>query len=338
MTLSRISLIFILTFSLASCSKKHEGTLRNESIQPVVKNEITKLNSAVIDALKNKDQKKLTDLMTADLRASVNETLTPFLEQTSSIIKSKGFSAVDEYHTVKQEAQNDVTVISGNETDNDYIIQYHSPSEESFVSILEPKRDGDRYLVTTFYTRVDDQWRLNTLQFGRYTISGFTAPELFRMAEKEGGKDHLIPAINHMVLSNTCMTPAENNWQYRIAAEMDAFNQSLTEKAQVIYPMPLMITEITTQPEIFKIMPQRVDNQICTMIKYRSDINIKDTTALAAENKAMHEMASTLFPGISEDLPFVFYRAFNEIPKEEISTPYFGFVRPVEGNFPTTGK
>jgi len=83
MTLSRISLIFILTFSLASCSKKHEGTLRNESIQPVVKNEITKLNSAVIDALKKKDQKKLTDLMTADLRASVNETLTRFLEQTS---------------------------------------------------------------------------------------------------------------------------------------------------------------------------------------------------------------------------------------------------------------
>jgi len=338
MSFSRFFSIFLLIFIIVSCTAKHEGTLRNEKIDPKVKNEITKLNAAVIDALKNKDEKKITDLMTADLRESVAENLTPFLEQTSSIIQSKSFEAMDEYHTIKPQANNDVTLISGNDSDNDYIIQYHSHSKESFISVLIPKRDGDRYLVSTFYIRDQDEWKLNTLQFGRHTVSGYTAPELFRIAEKEQFDGHLIPAINCMVLSNTCMTPAESNWQYRIASKMDAFNQSLTEQAQERYPMPLIISEIETQPEIFKIMPQRVDNEICTMIKYRSDINIKDTMALAAENKAMHEMASSLFPGIDKDVPFVFYRAFNEIPKEDISTPYFGFVRPVKENFPVTGK
>jgi hypothetical protein len=338
MSLFRFISITVLVFTLIGCAQQHEGTLRNVKIDPKVKNVITKLNAIVIDALKNKDEKKLTSLMTADLRASVSENLTPFLEQTSSIIQSKSFEAMDEYHTIKPLADNDVTLISGNDADNDYIIQYHSHSKESFVSVLVPKRDGDRYLVSTFYIRVQDEWKLNTLQFGRHTISGFTAPELFRAAEKEQFDGHLIPAINCMVLSNTCMTPAESNWQYRIASEMDAFNQSLTEQAQNMYPMPLIINEIETQPEIFKIMPQRVDNVICTMIKYRSDINIKDTLALAAENKAMHDMASNLFPGIDDDVPFVFYRAFNEIPKEDISTPYFGFVRPVKENFPVTGK
>lgn len=338
MSLIRFTQIILLSITLASCAKQHEGTLRNDAIDPEVKNEITKLNATVIDALKNKDEKKITTLMTADLRASVSESLIPFLEQTSAIIQSKSFDAMDEYHTNNALAEKDVTLISGNETDNDYIIQYHSPTKESFVSVLVPKREGDRYLVTTFFVRDEDQWKLNTLQFGRHTISGFTAPELFRIAEKEQFNGNLIPAINHMVLSNTCMNPAESNWQYRIAADMDAFNQALTEEAQAKYPMPLTIHEIETHPEIFKIMPQRVDNEICTMIKYRSDINIKDTLALAAENKAMHDLAPGLFPGINKAVPFVFYRAFNEIPKEEISTPYFGFVRPVEANFPVTGK
>jgi|GEM_PF-774327 len=338
MPLFRYIPVTILVFLIVGCARQHEGTLRNDMIDPDVKNIVTKLNATVIDALKNKDEKKLTSLMTEDLRASVSENITPFLEQTSSIIKSKSFQAMDEYHTIKPLADNDVTLISGNNADNDYIIQYHSHSKESFVSILVPKRDGDRYLVSTFFIKDQGEWKLNTLQFGRHTISGFTAPELFRIAEKEQFNGHLIPAINRMVLSNTCMTPAESNWQYRIASEMDAFNQSLTEQAQNMYPIPLIISEIETQPEIFKIMPQRVDNEICTMIKYRSDINIKDTLALAAENKAMHDMASGLFPGIDDDVPFIFYRAFNEIPKEDISTPYFGFVRPVKENFPITGK
>jgi hypothetical protein len=321
--------LFLTSTLIISCQETQVGTYRNENIDPEVLEEVRALDAQVVEALRDNDSEGLKRLMSDDLKASVSEDLSGFMERAQRSIESKQYITVDQYHRVGT-ANETVALISGTDKDDDYIIQYQSITNESFVSVIAPKREGDTYLLTTFYGRFEDDWKLNIIQFERYTLGGLSSIQLFREAQAELEKGYVVNAFNRMLLGQTCSQPAGEFWQFRIQAEMDAFNDSLTQLAQGSYPMPMVVDTIPTKPIIFQITPQRVDLDICTMIKYVSGINIKDTLALAAENKMLHELARKKFNGIDADVPFIFYRAFNEMPKEGISTPYFGFVRPVD--------
>jgi hypothetical protein len=330
-TMKKFLLFTSIALLASSCAEEQQpGTYRNENIDPEVIEAIEALDAELIGHLKNKREKELKAMMSEDLIASLDESIVPFLELTERTLQSSDYDLVDHYHRIGNPEGEHVALISGSELDDDYIIQYQSLQASSFVSVMAPKRDGDRFLLTTFYGLTSDGWKLNMLQFDRYTISGRSALDLYKEAKDAYAKGHLINAINRMVLAQSCMHPAGEYWQFRLEQEMDQFAAQLSAEAQETYPMPFELKDVLTKPVVFQITPQRVDQQICTMIKYKTDINIKDTTALAAENKSVHELSSTLFPGIDTDVSFIFYRAFNEFPKEEASTPYFGFVRPLD--------
>lgn len=319
---------------ICSCAEQIEpGTFRNDSIEEQTLVSIDEHDQKLINALKDGDSKGIKSLMSKELLSSSTATFSDFIERTQKFVESKEFTVVDRFHRVDEKAGSTVAVFSGTDSDEDYIIQYTSPSSESVVSVLKPKRDGDEYLLMAIYAFNDEQWELVVLQFERYTLSGYNAIDLFRDAQSDYEQGHLVNAFGRMLLSQSVAHPAGDYFEFRLQSEMDAFNQSISAEAQEAFPMPIEVEHIPTKPTIFQIIPQRVDDQICTMIKYTSDINITDTTALAAENKALHEHCRSVFNGIDNDVPFIFYRAFNEMPQQDVSTPYFGFVRPVDERF-----
>lgn len=327
---SHYALLFILSLITLSCDNRPVGTYRNQNVDRETSEVINALNTQVVDHLMKGDRKALVSLMSDDLKVAVDSNLDAFIELAQRTIESGGFDVVDAYHRISASDSEVVVLISGSNSPEDYILQYQSLTKESFVSVLAPHRQGDIYLLTNFYGLYDGQWKLNIVQYERLTISGYSAVEHFELAAKELGEGHLINALNHMAIGQSCMHPAGDFWNYRIQHEMELFSDSITGMARKKYPMPLEMNGIPTKPQIFKVGPQRVDNQICTMIRYKTSINIRDTVALAAENEVLHKLAPSLFPGIDKDVSFIFYRAFNEFPDEKIATPYFGFVRPLD--------
>ena len=317
---------------LQSCEEELKpGTLQNQSIPSELAEEINTLDQQVILALKDGSTDALSSILSTELATSPS--LGEFVEGAQRHIESKEFEVVDRFYRTDIQTESSVAVFSGTDQDDDYIVRYTSPSLESAVSILKPKREGDDYLLTAVYGLQEETWKLLVVQFDRYTLSGLNAVQLYREAKAEYDRGHLVNAFGRMLLSRSISSPAGDYFEFRLQSEMDAFNQSLSAEAQAKYPMPLTIPEVASEPVIFQIIPQRVDDQICTMIKYTSEINIKDTLALAAENKALHEHCRTMFKGIDSEVPFIFYRAFNEMPTQDLSTPYFGFVRPVDERF-----
>ncbi|NQV53442.1 MAG: hypothetical protein HQ500_09685 [Flavobacteriales bacterium] len=329
-TPSRFFIVALLAFLTVSCKETPSGTYRNENIDSDVLSEIRALDAEVHKHLSDGNAEALKRMMSDELKASLDEGIEAFIERAQRTIGEGALVTLDQYHRISSTQNEIVALISGTEKDDDYILQYQAINEQSFVSVLSPKREGDAYLLTTFYGLFDDGWKLNIIQYDRYTISGFSAIQLFRKAEEEYAHGHVVNAFNRMILSQSCSQPAGEFWQFRIQSDMDAFNQKLMEEAKKTYPMPVTIDALPTEPTIFQITPQRVDDQICAMIKYVTQINIKDTLALAAENKALHALCLENYPGVDEDVPFLFYRAFNEMPTQDVSTPYFGFVRPLD--------
>jgi len=330
LTSTRFFFVALITLLMVSCKETPSGTYRNDNIDRDVLSEIRALDAEVHKHLSNGDAEALKRMMSDDLKASLDDGIEAFMERTQRTIGDGALVTLDQYHRISSTQNETVALISGTEKDDDYILQYQAINDQSFVSVLSPKREGDAYLLTTFYGLFDEGWKLNIIQYDRYTISGFSAVQLFRDAEEEYEHGHVVNAFNRMILSQSCSQPAGEFWTFRIQSDMDAFNQKLMEEAKEAYPMPVAINDLPTEPTIFQITPQRVDDQICAMIKYVTQINIKDTLALAAENKALHQLCLKKYPGVDEDVPFLFYRAFNEMPQQDISTPYFGFVRPLD--------
>ncbi|MEQ9188207.1 MAG: hypothetical protein RLP15_10775 [Cryomorphaceae bacterium] len=323
--------LFLLLLSvLLSCEEPTSGTYRNQNIDAHVLAQINALDAEVSKHLKDGNSEALKRLMSDELKESLDDGFEAFMDRAQRTIGDGPLATWDQFHRISRTENETVAFISGMDADNDYILQYQAINSESFVSVLAPQRDGDTYLLTTFYGLFEDGWKLNIIQYDRYTISGLSSVDLFRQAQEEYEHGHIVNAFNRMILSQSCAQPAGEFWQFRVQNEMDAFNEELQAVAKEKHPMPDTIQSIATSPTLFQIIPQRVDNQICTMIKYMTSINIKDTMALAAENKALHELCLDKFSGIDEDVSFVFYRAFNQMPKQDISTPYFGFVRPLD--------
>lgn len=324
--------IFLGTLSLfllliSSCTDRKQGVFQNDEIDPKAFAEIATVNEELIDALKANDLQNLKKLMSTDLAEASSESLSAFTKQTSSSIKQASHNLLEAYHIIDPPVDKPLILQSSDTGSLGFHITFKPFMPESMVVLLIATNDQNKHLITAFYAKFDNTWLLTTLQFGRYTIGNKTAPALFLEANELKQNNKIIPAINRMTLAYACAQPAGDLLVYNTQHQMDALNQVLTEIAQEKYPLPMKVDELPTKPEIFKLSPQLVEDEICTMVRYMTSININDTVALEAENGLMHQQLLNNIPELAHGSSYVFYRAFNQVPNEEITTPYYGFVR-----------
>ncbi|MEX2597947.1 MAG: hypothetical protein WEC59_13560 [Salibacteraceae bacterium] len=319
-----------LILTLSACTGIENGTYQNDKIDDETHALISAKNKMLLGFLKKGNTKDLADMMSVDMHQSVHENLDAFVAKARTRISSDNYKEVDAFHVVNENSNQRISIKTKAHDKRNYQLRYQAVTKESFVSILEPHTDGDIYRILLVYGKYKDQWKLNVVQYGRHTIGGIDAIGHYEKAMEHESKGYLTNAVNHMVLASATASPASEYLEYTLQKEMDQYNENLLQQALTAYPMPLTLNDVATKPQVFKIMPQRVEGDFCTMVKYRTSIILSDTIALKAENSIIDREIDAIFPGIKADAPFVFYRAYNEIPKEDLNVPYFGFVKEVE--------
>lgn len=325
--MKQYTLLLILTvLTFQRCNFGTFGTWKNDNINKDKREQIKVLNDKLLKAITSNDVAGVKALMSDILlekRASEVDTL---INQVNAYFKSDSFRILDEYYVKNSTTGIDNTLTSGITGDNDYLIQYKALNKEMYVSLLLPTGLDNELLITVIYGKYGNEWKINILRFGQYSLLKKSAPDYYRLAKNSYDKSHLIDAVNYIGLSKQCLRPADNFFLYRKETDINVFYDKVMNEVNTKYKFPLTLENIATKPKVFRIYPEIKDQEFFPMIHYLTSIDIKDTTALKIEHVKIKKQISQLFTGIDKDKKIVFYRAFNELPEGEKLAEYFVFI------------
>lgn len=249
-----------------------------------------------------------------------------------AIINDINSAISDEYHVmdefyVKNTSTGATNVLpAGSGDDNDFTIKYQALNEEMYVSLLLAEGSSSEILITAIYGKYGDDWKVNIIQFGQYSLFNQTAPDYYKQAKASYDQAHLIDAINLIGLSMKCLSPGNKFFEYKKANEITAFYNKVLDEVKAKYNFPLTLSSVPTQPQIFSVSLEMTNEGFFPIIYYLSDIDLEDTASLTKENEKIKDVIGQTFPGIDQQKKYVFYRAFNELPDGVKEIKHYGFI------------
>jgi hypothetical protein len=323
--IKKILVIVVLFLAFQSCKVGTSGTFINENIDQNTRTEISTLNTKLFKALNTNNVAEVKAMMSDQLLEKAGGDIEKLVTAVNASLSAKDYKVLDEYNVKNSSTGISNTVLSGI-SERDYVVHYIALNKEMYVSLLLPNDIKNELLLTVIYGNYDNQWKINILQVGQYSLDKKTAPDFYAMAKKSYDKVNLVDAVNYATLAKQCLKPGANYFQYQKEKDIDAFYEKVLKEVNTKFKLPLTVEGIATKPKVFRIFPQVMSEGIFPSVCYLSTIDIKDTVALKTENEKVKIEISKLFPGIDKDKKAVLYRAFNELPDGKKEVKSFGFV------------
>jgi hypothetical protein len=330
--IQKVLLIILTVLTFQSCNLGTSGTpgisgtWKNDNIDRNKREEIKILNDKLFKAIISNDVAGVKALLSDKLLEKVANDLDKLINEVSGSFKSNSYRILDEYNVYNTKTDIDNTLPSGITNDNDYVIKYLALNKEMYVSLLLPNELNNELLITAIYGNYDNHWKINILLFGQYSLFKKTAPDYYQLAKISYDKSYLIDAVNYIGLSKQCLSPANTIFQYQKEKDINEFHEKVMKEANSKFKFPMTLDNIKTKPKVFKIFPKMINEGFFPMVYYLSDISLKDTIALKAENDKVKNEVNRLFKGINKDKKYVFYWAFKEIPDGKKSVEHYGFI------------
>ena len=316
-----LALLGILFFSCDSYNSK-----KDEAIDSSLRYEISQLDHKVLKAVVNKQADKLKALMSEELLKQSSNNIGDLVAQVSKDINTVDHDVMNRFHILHSEENVGYQLSSGEGRLNDYYLKFLALNKEMFVSTLVPKTKGDQYVITIIYGKYPQGWRINIIQFGKYTIYDKTAPEWYETAKNYYDKGYILDAMTHIFMSSRVAKPANAFWKYQKEEEMISFENKIMNELNTRFPLPNVIDAIPTRPIVFSIHAQAVSEGVFPMIEYVSGLDLNDTIETKKEFEQLHQSIADHFKGVSKNNDYIFYKAYNEIPTAENNAKGYGFV------------
>jgi hypothetical protein len=92
------------------------------------------------------------------------------------------------------------------------------------------------------------------------------------------------------------------------------------------YEFPYTISQVSTQPWIFRIFSKRTPQGYFPQIYYISHLKLSDTNALKKENAQVQKVITKIIPGIDKDNKFIYYSAFKNMPDGSAAFDHFDMI------------
>ncbi|MCC8426018.1 hypothetical protein [Mucilaginibacter sp. UR6-11] len=323
-------LAFCLIIPLASCHRGNNGIWKNDEINSDIKAQLAQLNRKLFNSIMAKDIDAVKALLSDKLIQKSGNKLDTLVNTSAQSFAAKDFEVLDEYYT-KHHVKGTPDTLSPNKNANDYLVSYKAMNEEMYTSLLVTKGLPVNCLILAVYGKYGNDWKINVLQIGEYSIEDKTAPDYYKLATDQYKKGSLVDASNTMIITSQLANPAGDFFKYRNEDTMRIFFSTVINEANNRFQFPVIVSWVKTKPQIFSVSPQFVEEAahrgIFPIIKYKSSIKLTDTVALRAENNAIQQHIGDLFKGVDRDKKYILYQAFNQMPDGKIADKHYGFIQ-----------
>jgi hypothetical protein len=314
-----LALLCAVSFLTQCCSPPKPGIYANDQIPSSQRSKLHDLNKLLFEGLKANSKKNLGGVFSQEMIDDNSNLKT--VEMVSNYNKVAEYSLMDEYYMVNTKKGNDTIRVTDKNVNNHRVI-FDRVTPEMYLAFFNQKGTPNQWLVSALYCKLSYGWKLVDLSVNRYTQNGKTAMELCEYAKDRYAKGYLLDAVNAMALSRECMNPY-GNWQYPQNQEMDSFYADLLNKANDKYTFPLVISQVSTQPKIFRVGTETRPDGVFPTVYYRSTVKLSDVKGIKKENDAIKKAIGQVLPGIDKDKKYIFFSAFNKLPNSHESVDRF---------------
>lgn len=304
-----INVFILLIFS--SCTFNTSGTWKNDNIETGLKNKMDNLNSSVIEFLYNEDVEGLEKMYSEKLLEYEKEhEFSQSLIDFSNTMEGEEYQVIDHFHTVNiQENASNIQL------GDNYKFSYEALNKEMYVSILEIEgKYNNSFLAGIIYGKYGNDWKINVLQIGEYSLDGKNAEILYKISQQQYEKGHFVDAVNHMFLADKLRQPLKEYWTYNNNGEMKSYFDKITQEIGENFEFPIEVESIESKPVILGVSPQIFEQGLASIVSYKSDIHLNDSIQLREEYLQLHQEIDDIFKGLKRENKYIIYKAFEEIP------------------------
>ncbi|MFD2146782.1 hypothetical protein [Mucilaginibacter antarcticus] len=326
-------MVIIIGIAIQGCGNgnKAANTWTNDDIDAEIKKQVSPLNDKLFNAIMASDVNTVRSMLSPTLLQKAGGKIDTLVNSTGKSFNAKAFDVKDEYYTKHHVKKDPDTLLTQKGSDDDYMVTYRAMNEEMYTSVLVSQNLPINCLILVVYGKYGNDWKINILQIGEYTIDGKNSQAFYKLAQKYYDGGDLLDAANMLVLTSQLANPAGDFFKYRNEDTLKNFYAKVMEDANKIYNFPYPIRDIKTIPQIFSITPEFVADKgqqgVYPMIKYRSTIKLTDAEALKAENRALQAIIGKVFPGILQNNPFILYKAYNSTPDGKVPGDNYNFIQ-----------
>ncbi|MDQ6471593.1 hypothetical protein RB619_13135 [Flavobacterium sp. LHD-80] len=323
----KILLIILTAVIFQSCNFGSSGTQKNEDIEASKVQEIKVVNDKLFKAIMSNDIPGVKALLSDKLLTTVaSSDLNNLVGTMSANYPSKSYTILDQYYVSNTNINIPNTLISGVSGDNDYVISYKALNKEMFTVLFMPTTTHNDALITVIYGKYGNEWKINILQFGQYTLLKKTASDYYKLAQENYKKGYLIDAVNDITVAKQCLNPAGEFFKYEKEQEINNFYDKVLAEAKAKFILPLTLENVESKPKVFRIFPQMTKDGFMPEICYVSSIKLADTVALKKENEKVKIEVAKTFYGIDKGKTKIFYGAYNEMPDGKKEVMQYRFI------------
>ncbi len=320
-----ILLLLSVAFLFGSCKVGTNSTLVNNNIDEAKRKEIAIQNDKLFIALKNNDINGLKALFAPALLEKGGD-VSELLNKMSSTMIDERYRVLDQYSVQNSTTGIANTLISGISGKNDYTLNYLALNKEMFASLLISDNAGNEILTTAIYGKYGNEWKINIIHFGAYSLGHKTAADLYDLAKEHYEQGFLVDAANYITLAKEYSTPAASYFTYRKQGEMEKFYTQIIAEANAKYHLPMTLENIPTKPQVFKIYPEQMEAVYAPAVLYLTKIKTTNLAALHAEYQQVKKEVKLRFNGIYNGKKMILYRAFNEFPNGTKKVASYGYI------------
>lgn len=324
-------LFAFLTISFfQSCKEPATGIWVNGRINSDIKKQIADLNKKLFKGIMDKDVPAVKSLLSPELLKRSGTRLDTLVNNTSQIYNAKDYDLLDEFYT-KHHIGNFIDSLKTKKGDStDYVVTYRAMNEEMYTSVMVTKNLPVNCLILAVYGKYGNDWKLNVLQIGEYSIFNKIAPDYYKMAKDLYANGNVLDAANMLVITSQLGNPVGDFFHYRNEDTMRMFFSTVINDANNRFPFPVTINQLKTRPQIFAVSPQytgdAANQGIVPLIKYKTNIKLTDTVALKAENKDLQSIIGVIFKGVDQNNKVIFYQAYN-LADGKPNNQHYGFIQ-----------
>lgn len=324
-----IPVLVCLMFLSHSCIKgqgKHEVVM-NEKIDPKIRTTISGLNKQVYTIMVENNFASLQNMFTDSLRPIINNNFSEsFMPSMQRIMKGNPYRVYDEFH-IKNTKNGDTIHLTSEKADETYTIKAIAKAPESYLTMLVSGDSLNEVMLTLLYSNIEGKWQISGITGEDYSLRGKNAIQLYNYSQALQKNNYMMDAINIMGMSDHCLKPGGNIFEFKKNKEIKQYSDSLTSRVKRKYPFPYTVNEVATKPLIVNIHYQLEYNEFIPMIVYQTVINVLDTVSLKQENDQMQKNIGKIFYGMDKNNRHLFYRAYNELPNGQNNPFYHGYLQ-----------
>ncbi len=319
-------LYFVLIFFFVNgCSSN--AVWKDDHIRKSQRTDINGLNAQIIDGFDQKNPKLILPLFSAALLAKSKNDLDNIIAQAGSTINNDNYRLINQFYVKSSKPLSLIQVMSGDGDEKDYTISYQIAPNETFITTAYFKDIDHEISLLTVFGKYKDTWKLDILNISQITLKEKDAIDWYEMAKKNYDKGYLINAANDMTIALQLLNPGGEYWHYQKENEINNFATIISGQINSTYRFPKILSQLKTEPVIFRITPEIVNEGVFPCISYISRISLKEKSALTNECEEINEIIAAIYPGIKQTNKFIFYRVYEKIPTAGETADHYTIVK-----------